>query len=644
MLKSKPDNLWKLNTDSLPDALKRRLEQIEVYPQSEIDQYNNTSTTPKAWAREITKEKAWLYIVDGFGMGEYVKELYETICGDPSAIVIMEPDLRLLRTAFKTKELLSLLASPSVQILTSRSRVQVAEQLAMFGDRITREIKVCPLPFAPRHTAWKNDVLRIITEIADGARTGITTQLVNSEVTCKNLLGNAKRYWANRGLNDLKDHYKDQPAILVAAGPSLEDQFDLLLEYKNNAVFIVVPTVLKTFFRRGFHPQFVTSLDYHSKSARFLDGLTAGQTELIAEPKVNPAVLESWNGPLRLLSSEWLASLMPGFRLDHDPLPCGATVAHLSFYFAQYLGCSPIILVGHDLAFTPGTDGEPRYYPDFIFEDHPWKEECRNRADPQRYPLSIISNIKSKNRKTQEEKEFDKFIRCKKKTDPGIAWDVYLSTITKSILPNSAVPSKGEVYTDEQMTTYLHHFEAVWEACDNAIDCTGGGAYREGIKRRKLSTVLKKYCSKPMDIKKPILPDNARSLMRKENFSGLGQSFTEVTYYCDLLKGYCEKMIVLENALAGNVTDETVVRFNEDKKLIVASLASLQKYWAILNTWSGRVSILIHRMDSQRVLLKLTAKAKYRAQFKRDQIVMKGMIEAAAELKEALLVVVKTCK
>src|SRR5690606_40495396 len=32
----------------------------------------------------------------------------------------------------------------------------------------------------------------------------------------------------------------------------------------------------------------------------------------------------------------------------------GATVAHLSFYLAQHLGCDPIVLIGQDLGFSDG--------------------------------------------------------------------------------------------------------------------------------------------------------------------------------------------------------------------------------------------------------------------------------------------------
>jgi len=35
-------------------------------------------------------------------------------------------------------------------------------------------------------------------------------------------------------------------------------------------------------------------------------------------------------------------------------LRAGSTVAHLSFYLAEYLGCDPIILIGQDLSFSDG--------------------------------------------------------------------------------------------------------------------------------------------------------------------------------------------------------------------------------------------------------------------------------------------------
>ena len=40
-------------------------------------------------------------------------------------------------------------------------------------------------------------------------------------------------------------------------------------------------------------------------------------------------------------------------------LKAGATVAHLSFYLAEFLGCDPIILIGQDLGFVDGLYYKP---------------------------------------------------------------------------------------------------------------------------------------------------------------------------------------------------------------------------------------------------------------------------------------------
>src|SRR5690606_40379692 len=62
-------------------------------------------------------------------------------------------------------------------------------------------------------------------------------------------------------------------------------------------VVIAVQTVLRPMLDRGIRPDFVTALDYHEISTRFYEGLTREDLEgitLVAEPKVNPAVLDAF--------------------------------------------------------------------------------------------------------------------------------------------------------------------------------------------------------------------------------------------------------------------------------------------------------------------------------------------------------------
>ena len=75
-------------------------------------------------------------------------------------------------------------------------------------------------------------------------------------------------------------------------------------------------------------------------------------------------------GPVSLLGNEHAESLLRELKLNKPPLPAGATVAHLAYYLAEFLGCDPIIFVGQDLGFSDGLC----YAPGTSYEDV-WRPE-----------------------------------------------------------------------------------------------------------------------------------------------------------------------------------------------------------------------------------------------------------------------------
>src|SRR5690606_8953829 len=135
-------------------------------------------------------------------------------------------------------------------------------------------------------------------------------------------------------------------AILVAAGPSLSRNVDRLRDpsVRERAVIVAVQTALKPLLSRGVRPHFVTTLDYHEISAQFYEGLSAEDVDgitLVCDPKVNRAVVEAWPGRVRCIANDFLDRVLGNLARPMGHLRAGATVAHLSFYLAQHLGCDP---------------------------------------------------------------------------------------------------------------------------------------------------------------------------------------------------------------------------------------------------------------------------------------------------------------
>ncbi len=196
------------------------------------------------------------------------------------------------------------------------------------------------------------------------------TLMLNNVATCKNIANNLGRYATTPPVDLLNNAYPGLPAVLVAAGPSLQKNMHLLHELKGDkdgkgrkAVIIAVQTMLKPLLAAGIEPDFVTSLDYNTVSTRFFENLeesgSTGRVHLVAEAKANWNVLDVFSGTTSVIHNDFAERLLRGTFPQRMGMKAGATVAHLSFYLAEFMGCDPIILTGQDLGFVDGLYYKP---------------------------------------------------------------------------------------------------------------------------------------------------------------------------------------------------------------------------------------------------------------------------------------------
>ncbi len=163
-------------------------------------------------------------------------------------------------------------------------------------------------------------------------------------------------------------------------------------------MLIAVQTTLQPLLEMGCEPHFVTSLDYHEICTRFFEKLPAKiRTELVAEPKATPRVLEMMTGPVTSDRQRFRrGSAARNEGRTSRALTSGATVAHLAFYLAEHLGCDPIIFIGQDLGFsdglcyTPGTSYEDVWRPELgrfcTLEMKQWEQIVRDRPILRKIP------------------------------------------------------------------------------------------------------------------------------------------------------------------------------------------------------------------------------------------------------------------
>ncbi|OCS89626.1 motility associated factor glycosyltransferase family protein [Caryophanon latum] len=170
----------------------------------------------------------------------------------------------------------------------------------------------------------------------------------------------------------LKDKYKDKPAIVIAAGPSLEKNIEYLKQAEGKAIILAVDTVIKKVLKMGITPDFVCSLeripevyDYFYK-----DTIIPEKVTLVGPLLLDSRIFEEYKGnwilPYRTEVAEykWLRHIMKA--TGHTGMLMGTSCAHVAFGMAQHLGASPIILIGQDLAY--GEDESNSHVSDTIYD------------------------------------------------------------------------------------------------------------------------------------------------------------------------------------------------------------------------------------------------------------------------------------
>jgi hypothetical protein len=417
----------------------------------------------KRLADRIDLKKYAVVAVLGFGVGHHVKHLAESV-GKAGVVIALEPDVRLLRTLMERIDYRWLDQLNVVIVHDPEDGPYLSSVMQGAESLIAQGVAFCDHPPSRERLGDAAALFsRTVTDLVAAMRMTITTTLVQMSSTMRNTLVNLRQYVGGEGVADLQGHCTGAPAIIVAAGPSLERNIDLLTEpgVSDRFVIIAVQTVLKTLLARGIRPHFVTALDYHEISKRFYEGLTAADVEgvqLVCEPKANPAILDAFPGAIRCVRDGFAdAVLGPALAREMGQITPGATVAHLCFYFAQYLGCDPIILIGQDLGFTDGL-----YYAPNNPIHHVW--------GPELGPFNTV-----------EVMEWQRIVRGRNRL-------------------RSAEDQQGRsMYTDDQMHTYQQQFERDFaDAPQTVIDATEGGTRKKHTEVMTLRQAIDQHAGAPL--------------------------------------------------------------------------------------------------------------------------------------------------
>lgn len=548
------------------------------------------------WANAVEVGDNFCYMVGGFGLGHHLKALHARLKGD-AFIVVTEADLALLRAAVETVDLAELFAGDRCIILTSADNAEIQTRLAPRNTLLMMGAQfLAHAPSERINGEFQASMRKLLTGHLTYTRMSLMTLVGISRASCTNVAYNLPTYVSTPPIDILRERFRGHPGIIVSAGPSLRRNIDQLAALKGRAVIISVQTTFKTLLDRGIQPDFVTSLDYHEMSRRFFENVgNHGGTHLISEPKAHWEVIDAFHGPVSLLDNSFARQCLGEALGARAGLKAGATVAHLAFYLAVYMGCEPIVLVGQDLGYSDHV----YYVPGTAIYDL-WRPEL-NRFN------------------TVEMREWDRIARQRK------------------ILMKVKDVHGHDIYTDEQLFTYLQQFEGDFaNVPGRVIDATEGGVRKASTVAIPLAEVAARYC-------RELIPADRfgyRSQLNWRDTTRLAPAKREIEQRLaesEEMSRICEEMLVLLNEMNGLLDRPEAFnkKFSEVDRLRVRVRAS-QRVYDMAVALSQHAELQRFSADHRMGLADLDSVSRARRQLERDMRFVQGIAEGIQELRRIL--------
>lgn len=189
--------------------------------------------------------------------------------------------------------------------------------------------------------------------------------LFKENVPYRNMLKNHR--WVEDGINfgDLKGKGKGITTILVAAGPSLDSQWEELKRIRHtvpNVGFMVAGRSYKQAMKSGLFPEFIMEVEQFEWDDRlFLFAPEPPPTSILVGPLTAcPNLFHAWpnKGHVCITLDHNYAKLQGHSTEQIDrgdvSIDGGNSIAHHMFNFAAWLGSETICLAGFDFAYPPG--------------------------------------------------------------------------------------------------------------------------------------------------------------------------------------------------------------------------------------------------------------------------------------------------
>ena len=303
--------------------------------------HNPSREASRATAETVRREPPCVVIL-GSGLGYHVRPIVDET--SQTHVIAVEPLQALCDAGIRDGALAGLATNPRVSIVRTANELTSA-----LNYRARSGFEVLAVRPDAEELAEARDAVRGFADRLDINR---NTLRKFGRLWVRNLTRNVKHLAEARGVDSLAGAFTGVPALLLAAGPTLDQILPALPELAKRTLVIAVDTAIRPAIDAGVEPDIAVVVDPQYWNSRHLDRVQPGSTILVSEPATHPSTFRGFVQPYVLCSSLFpLGAAFEEVLGTFGTLGAGGSVATTAWDLARLLDCSAVFTAGLDLGF-----------------------------------------------------------------------------------------------------------------------------------------------------------------------------------------------------------------------------------------------------------------------------------------------------
>jgi len=321
----------------------------------------NPSKEAKEWSQRVIAANPSLLVVFGIGLGWHWKELQPWLQKRTlRRLIIIEDDLAVISHFLQSPCADLFFSDPQSTLLyiNDDDEKKQAFQLISWNSYKERPAFIA----SPAYERYRKDLFdhlftELTTEQIDTA--SVLDEFFTFGVDQLHNFGrNAFLWQKSKNGSSLFGAFKGVPAVVVGAGPSLDQEISSLKEIGTQALVLSGGSSIGALLQSGVIPHFAATVDPNPAQYLRLRQSQAFCLPTFYRSRALYEGLMNQKGPLFYLRGgdgypivEWFEEM---FGIEGPVLDGGNSVTNMILEIAYALGCDPIIMVGYDLAYSGG--------------------------------------------------------------------------------------------------------------------------------------------------------------------------------------------------------------------------------------------------------------------------------------------------